>query len=61
MANRIRIRYRLAGSSGSVERTFPYVLIVFKEVVPDLILVSAIFHTSRNPRKKYWRWPLDTD
>jgi plasmid stabilization system protein ParE len=41
----------------AVVETFPY-LIVFKLLAQDnIIFVTAVFHTSRNPRKKYRRVP----
>jgi plasmid stabilization system protein ParE len=39
----------------AIVETFPY-LIVYKLLAQDnIIFVSAIFHTSRNPKKKYRR------
>jgi toxin ParE1/3/4 len=32
-------------------RTFPYVIVF--EIIEDDVVVYAVFHTSRNPRKKF--------
>lgn len=34
-------------------RTFPYVIVY--EILNDAVIVYAVFHTSRNPRKKFKR------
>jgi len=34
-------------------RSFPFVIIYFIDTKKNLIIVTSIFHTKRNPRKKY--------